>query len=96
MAYRLASRENLPTGTVTFLFTDIVGSTPLWESHPKLMAEALDVHNTALYSAIEARGGMVFKTVGDAFQAAFSTAPQALQAAIAGQRALQDDHGRNP
>src|SRR3990172_9163386 len=79
----------LPTGTVTFLFTDIEGSTPLWESDPELMSAALQVHNQALRQAIEASGGAVFKIVGDAFQAAFGTAPQALKAAIEAQRALQ-------
>jgi predicted ATPase/class 3 adenylate cyclase len=79
----------LPSGTVTFLFTDIEGSTPMWEQHPQEMAEALQIHNTALRRAIEANGGVVFKTVGDAFQAAFPTAPQALKAAIDGQHALQ-------
>ncbi len=61
----------------------------MWEQHPDLMADALQIHNTALHQAIEENGGVVFKTVGDAFQAAFSTAPQALRAAVGGQRALQ-------
>jgi len=90
LAHKLSSNEKLPTGTVTFLFTDIVGSTPLWERQPDLMAEALETHNKALRETIEGYGGIVFKTVGDAFQAAFSTAPQALRAAIAGQKALAD------
>jgi class 3 adenylate cyclase/predicted ATPase/DNA-binding CsgD family transcriptional regulator len=80
----------LPTGTVTFLFTDIQGSTPLWEQEPHKMADALQIHNTALRQVIEAHAGVVIKTVGDAFQAAFPTAPQALRAAIEGQRALGD------
>jgi predicted ATPase/class 3 adenylate cyclase len=80
--------NSLPTGTVTFLFTDIQGSTPLWEHEPEKMAAALQVHNTALQEAIAAQGGVVFKTVGDEFQAAFPTAPQALRAAIESQRAL--------
>ena len=79
----------LPTGTVTFLFTDIVGSTPLWERQPDLMAAALEIHNHVLREAIEAEGGVVFKTVGDAFQTAFPTASQALRAAISGQSALK-------
>jgi predicted ATPase/class 3 adenylate cyclase/Tfp pilus assembly protein PilF len=79
----------LPSGTITFLFTDIQGSTPLWEREPEKMAAALHIHNTALRQAIQANGGAVFKIVGDAFQAAFPTAPQALEAAIQGQRALQ-------
>ena len=78
-----------PTGTVTFLFTDIEGSTPLWEFHPDQMAEALQIHTTILHQAIETHGGIVFKAVGDSFQAAFSTAQLALRAAIAGQEALQ-------
>jgi class 3 adenylate cyclase len=80
----------LPTGTVTFLFTDIQGSTPHWEREPEKMAAALQIHNAALRKAIEAHGGAVFKTVGDAFQAAFPTAPQALSAATEGQRLLQE------
>ena len=83
------TESTLPTGTITFLFTDIQGSTPLWEREPEKMAEALQIHNAALRQAIEAHGGVVFKIVGDAFQAAFATAPQALKAAIEGQRALQ-------
>ncbi len=79
----------LPTGTVTFLFTDIQGSTPLWEYEPEKMAEALQMHNQVLRQTIAANGGVIFKTVGDAFQAAFATAPQALRAAIEGQRSLQ-------
>jgi class 3 adenylate cyclase len=62
----------LPTGTVTFLFTDIQGSTPLLEREPEKMAEALQVHNTTLRQAIEAYGGIVFKVVGDEFQVVFA------------------------
>jgi predicted ATPase/class 3 adenylate cyclase len=84
-----AHGSTLPTGTVTFLFTDIQGSTPLWEREPQKMAEALPVHNAALRRAIESNGGAVYKIVGDSFQASFDTAPQALKAAIEGQKALQ-------
>src|SRR3990172_4397277 len=80
--------SSLPTGTVTFLFTDIEGSTPLWERDPKRMAAALQVHHHALRQAIQDYGGTVYKTVGDSFQAAFTIAPQALRAAIQGQLAL--------
>lgn len=79
---------SLPEGTVTFLFTDIEGSTPLWEKHPDLMAEALQVHNQVLYGVIETQGGVVFQFVGDAIKAAFPTAVQALAAAVDGQRGL--------
>jgi class 3 adenylate cyclase len=63
-----------PTGTVTFLFTDIEGSTKLWEQYAQAMQIALARHDEVLRSAIEERGGYIFKTVGDAFCAAFSTA----------------------
>ena len=79
----------LPTGTVTFLFTDIEGSTPLWEQHLQQMKIALQIHNAALRQAIETNGGIVFKTIGDSFQTAFPIALQGLKAAIEGQRALQ-------
>jgi WD40 repeat protein/class 3 adenylate cyclase len=83
------SPRPLPTGTVTFLFTDIEGSTRLWELYPRAMQAALARHDVLLREAIEARGGYVFKTVGDAFCAAFPTASQGLEAALAAQRALQ-------
>ena len=77
-----------PTGTVTFLFTDVEGSTKLWERNPSVMQKALSRHDEILRSAIEANGGYVFKTVGDAFCAAFPAAPDALDAALVAQRAL--------
>jgi len=72
----------LPTGTITFLFTDIEGSTRLWETHPEAMRLALARHDRLMRQAIEMRQGYVFKTVGDAFCAAFASAPLALQAAL--------------
>src|SRR5438270_5150261 len=78
----------LPTGTVTFLFTDIEGSTRRWEEHPQAMKADIQLHDALLREAIEGHGGHVFKTIGDAFWAVFPTAPQALSAAIAAQRAL--------
>jgi class 3 adenylate cyclase len=82
----------LPTGTVTFLFTDIEGSTRLWERDASAMKSALARHDEILRSAIEERDGHVFKTVGDAFCAAFSSAPEALDASISAQRALYDEN----
>jgi DNA-binding SARP family transcriptional activator/predicted ATPase len=79
---------DLPTGTVTFLFTDIEGSTHLWEQHPDLMPAALQRQGVILRQAIGAHRGYAYKMVGDAFQAAFATAPAALAAAVAAQRAL--------
>ncbi len=83
--------SDAPGGTVTFLFTDIVGSSRLWERFPGRMGAALARHDEILRAAIEACGGHVFKTVGDAFCAAFPTPRSALQAAIDAQRALGEE-----
>jgi predicted ATPase/class 3 adenylate cyclase len=80
-----------PTGTLTFLFTDIEGSTKLWERDSSVMQVALARHDEILRSAIEERGGYVFKTVGDAFCCAFPTAPDALEAALDAQRLLLEE-----
>jgi class 3 adenylate cyclase len=77
-----------PTGTVTFLFTDIEGSSRMWERSPQAMQVALAHHDELLRRSIEERGGYVFKTVGDAFCCAFPTAPDALEAALDSQRSL--------
>jgi predicted ATPase/class 3 adenylate cyclase len=77
-----------PTGTVTFLFTDIEGSTKMWERDAATMQAALARHDEILQRAIEANGGYVFKTVGDAFCAAFVSTTDALDAALQGQRTL--------
>jgi predicted ATPase/class 3 adenylate cyclase/Tfp pilus assembly protein PilF len=82
---------SLPSGTVTFLFTDIEGSTPLWEQHPQAMPDRLAQYNTILHETIAAHDGVVFKTLGDAVCAAFASAPAALVAALAAQRALQGE-----
>jgi predicted ATPase/class 3 adenylate cyclase len=73
---------------VTFLFTDIEGSTRLWERDPVAMQSALARHDEVLRAAIEGHAGHVFKTVGDAFCAAFPTATDALGAALEGQEIL--------
>lgn len=78
----------LPGGTVTFLFTDIEGSTKLWEEHVEAMRAALARHDNLLRVAISVHGGHVFKTAGDAFHAVFSTAADGLAAALDAQRAL--------
>src|SRR5687767_10190266 len=78
-----------PTANVTFLFTDIQGSTALWERHPELMRVALADHDRLLREEIETRGGHVFKTMGDAFCAAFRSAPVAVETARALQIKLQ-------
>ncbi len=78
----------IPSGTITFLFTDIEGSTKLWELYPKTMGTALAMHDQILRSAIEQNGGYIFKALGDAFCAAFSTPADALKAAALGRRNL--------
>jgi predicted ATPase len=79
---------DLPSGTVTFLFTDIEGSTALWERDRQAMSAAVARHSVLLDAAIHAHGGIRFKTVGDAIQAAFHTAPAAIAASVDAQRAL--------
>ena len=78
----------IPSGTVTLLFTDVEGSTRLWEAEPKQMAQALRRHDELLRAAIDEAGGYVFKTIGDAFCAAFATPQEALEAVLAAQHAL--------
>jgi predicted ATPase/class 3 adenylate cyclase len=85
-----------PSGTVTLLFTDIEGSTRLWEKHPGEMALALQRHDELMRSGIESAGGFVFKTVGDSFCAAFSSAKDAIDAVVTSQRALQGEAWPSP
>jgi predicted ATPase/class 3 adenylate cyclase len=78
-----------PSGTVTFLFSDIEGSTRLWESQPERMPAAFARQEHILRSGIAAHDGYAYKMIGDAFQAAFAIPIQALRAAIAIQRELE-------
>ncbi len=78
----------LPSGTVTFLFTDLEGSTRLWEEHPEAMRPALARHDEILREAVAARGGHLVKTTGDGIHAVFATAHDALEAAVAMQTGL--------
>ena len=78
----------LPTGTVTFLFTDIEGSTKLWEKHPEAMKTALAKHDSILKEAIESNHGYIIKTTGDGVHAVFATALDGVNAAVAAQREL--------
>jgi TolB-like protein/Tfp pilus assembly protein PilF len=81
----------LPSGTVTFLFTDIEGSTKLWEARRETMGAALARHDALLRQCIAAHRGQVFKTVGDAFCTVFATATDAVNAALAAQQALHTE-----
>jgi class 3 adenylate cyclase len=78
----------LPSGTVTFLFTDIEGSTRLWKEHADAMRPALARHDELLRGVIESHNGHVVKSTGDGVHAAFAAADAGVAAAIAGQRAL--------
>jgi class 3 adenylate cyclase len=77
-----------PTGTVTLLFTDVEGSTRLWDAEREAMGVALRRHDEILRGAIEQAGGYIFKTIGDAFCAAFSAARAGLDAALTAQQSL--------
>ena len=79
---------NLPSGTVTFLFTDIEGSTQLWENHPEAMKSALAKHDLILKEAVESNHGQIFKTTGDGVHAVFTTAIDAINAAVESQHKL--------
>src|SRR5687768_7134984 len=87
---------DLPSGTVTFLFTDIEGSTALWERDRAAMATAVARHLALLKGAITAHGGVLFKTVGDGTQAAFPTVGAALAAALDAHRALLTEPWPDP
>src|SRR4051812_47307295 len=94
--FRRWSMSDLPSGTVTFLFTDIEGSTALWERDRAAMRAAVDRQLAILHSLIAAHHGVLFKTVGDGTQAAFGTAEDALRAALASQRALLTEDWGDP
>ena len=79
---------NLPSGMVTFLFTDIEGSTQRWRHHEQVMQTAVNRHFDLLRGAIESHQGVYYTDVGDAIQAAFSTPRAAVAAALDAQRAL--------
>jgi predicted ATPase/class 3 adenylate cyclase len=79
---------DLPMGTVAFLFTDIEGSTRLWQEQPEAMGPALARHDALVREMVEAHAGHVVKTTGDGAHAVFTTAADALDAAIDAQVAL--------
>jgi predicted ATPase/class 3 adenylate cyclase len=79
------------SGVVTFLFTDVEGSTRVWETEPAAMSGALARHDALLNGAIDTAGGQVFKTAGDAFCAVFAAPAAAIAAAVAAQQALANE-----
>lgn len=83
--------EPLPTGTVTFVFTDVEGSTRLAQQYPDALPALLARHNEILIESAQLYHGYVFRTVGDAFCMAFHSAPEALNAAVRAQQLLHDE-----
>ena len=81
--------SNRPSGTVTFLFTDIEDSTKLWEQYPEAMKMALAKHDSILKEAIVSNHGYVVKTTGDGVHAVFTTALEGINAAIGAQHTIQ-------
>jgi len=89
--------NNLPTGTVTFLFTDIEGSTKLAQEYPNKWESLRERHHAIMKSAMDAHNGYVFQIIGDAFCVAFHTANDSIHAAIDAQRKLQTENwGETP
>lgn len=89
--------RHLPSGTVTFLFTDIEGSTKLAQQYPEGWEALRARHHTILQAAMDAHHGYVFQIIGDAFCVAFHTASDGLKAAAEAQRNLQcEDWGETP
>jgi predicted ATPase/class 3 adenylate cyclase len=78
----------LPQGTVTFLFTDLEGSTRRWEAHPEQMRDALARHNTIVREAVESHHGVVFSTMGDGMAVVFASARDAVRAVLTAQLGL--------
>ncbi len=81
----------VPTGTITFLFSDIEGSTRLWERYPEAMRVALRRHDDIMREAAAAHSGHIFKTIGDAFCVAFDVAGDAVSAAALAQNLLHEE-----
>jgi len=77
------------SGVLTFLFTDIEGSTRRWEADPKSMRAALTVHDELLCRVVEEHGGHLFNNTGDGVCAAFTSPSSAVDAAVQAQRALE-------
>src|SRR5512146_3150780 len=84
----MPTKDAAPTGTVTFLYTDIEGSTRLAREYPEALPRLLARHHDILTGAVQANGGHVMRTVGDAFCVAFHTAGNALHAAVQAQQDL--------
>ena len=83
-----AAAMGLPQGTVTFLFTDLEGSTRRWEAHPQQMKDALARHDAIVRGAVESHHGVVFSRMRDGMAAVFASAREAARAVLAAQQGL--------
>ena len=81
--------SRFPTGTVTFLFTDIEGSTTLWEKHPDAMKAALARHDSLLRHAIESSDGHIVKSTGEGIYADFAAPKNEFEPYLPAQLGLQ-------
>ena len=86
--------EHPPSGTVTFLLTDLEGSTRMWEQDPEAMKAAMVRHDELLEKSISANDGFIFARMGDGMAAAFYSAGNAVSAAIGINRALAEEDWR--
>ena len=85
-----AGSGDAPSGTLTFLFSDVVGSTRLWAADSEAMSASLRIHDRIFRDSISEHGGYVFATAGDSFAAAFARASAAVDCAEAIQAALAE------
>src|SRR3989304_4432519 len=89
--------QQLPEGTVTVLFTDVVGSTAMWTSRGDTAAqEIMRAHFDLVRKEVQEHSGQEVKTIGDGFMVAFASARRAVACAMALQRALGEHNRRNP
>src|SRR5436190_19243157 len=95
-AWRWGVSGGAPQGTVTFLFTDLAGSTRLWEAYPAAMRSALARHDAILREATQSNRGHVVKMTGDGVHAAFADASLAVRAAITAQQQLRREAWPTP
>ncbi len=85
-----------PTRTLAFLFTDIEGSTELWERFPESMGRSLERHDEILRGAVEGAAGEVVKTTGDGLMAVFASARDGVRACLAPSSPSRTSHGTGP
>ncbi len=92
----MAAQPESSSRTLTFLFTDLEGSTQLWEQHPQAMKAALSRHDAILRTAVEQSNGQVVKTTGDGMMAVFASALDGVRGCVTAQHSLQDEPWGEP